>query len=103
MSESSSELTQVRYSAPYAEPSRIVFLVVDAEPSTEVVTIPSVDVATMGSLASGVVFLTGVLALLVGWLTGFYFIYPPFAALISLLSCVFYAMSTVLRRRWRHK
>jgi hypothetical protein len=68
-----------------------------------VATMPSVDVATVGKTASALVLLICLLALTVGLFTGFYFIYPPIAAGVAVLACVFYAMSLVLERQWQRQ
>lgn len=78
-----------------------VFQIVHSAPAEAAM--PRVDVATVGVIGSGAAFLFGALALAVGWITGFYFLYPPFAALTCLIASVFYAMSLVLRRQWQGK
>lgn len=68
--------------------------------STGATIMPRVDVATIGKIASGLVGSVCVLSLLIGWLTGFAFIYPPMSVLIGGLSALFYFISATLDRQW---
>lgn len=69
--------------------------------STEGVTMPSVDVATVGRVASGIVFLICIASFLIGRLTGFDAIFPPISLLVAAMAALMHAISVLLKRQWR--
>lgn len=62
---------------------------------------PTVDVATIGKVASGLVLLVCVASLLIGWLTGFHAIFPPIGLLIAAIAVLLGALSVALAKQWK--
>lgn len=68
--------------------------------ATEASAMPTVDVATIGKIASGAVFFVCASSFLIGIVSGFHAIFPPMALLVCGMSAIMYGLSLRLRKQW---
>jgi len=68
--------------------------------TTEDEPMPSVEVATIGKVASGVVFMFCMASYLIGIATGFYAIFPPMSLLGAGMAALMYVLSVMLAKQW---
>ncbi|HZP21321.1 MAG TPA: hypothetical protein VFB16_14080 [Bauldia sp.] len=81
-------------------PLRVVSDQSTAQPQKAEATVPTVDVVTVGKVASALVGLVCAFSTIVWLLTGFALIYPPMGILVAVLAGIFFVIGMMLEAQW---
>jgi hypothetical protein len=79
----------------------VIFMPIDIARQRRARVMPTVDVATIGRVASGIVFIICMATFVIGLATGFYAIFPPMNLLVAGMAAIFYILSVLLARQWK--